>query len=374
MAKICFLSLLVLISCLAYGYAVTNPKVVCYYESWAYWREGNGKMTVSDIDSSLCTHIVYAYLGITESNTVNILDPYLMDDLYDLTNFFAKKKGSGKAFVAIGGSSQSSRYSYVASTDATRTTFVNSVITFLSKYHFDGVMVDWQFPSTADIDNYIKLLDKFDEKLAGTSFGLGITGAPLKAQIDSGFDIPKIIGYVDFVHVLTLDLHGPWDSNVNYAAPISWQLEALEYWAEKGAPKNKLLMSIPFYARTWRLAKTVDNELTALGSGGGAAGPFTKTSGLLSYNELCSMMKAHPTDFVIRRDTTQPAIYAVHGTDWITYEDSKTTEEKTREITSKGYGGVVGYSLDNEDFHGECGAKYPLLNGIKNGLNTTKVA
>jgi len=49
---------------------------------------------------------------------------------------------------------------------------VNSVITFLSKYHFDGVMVDWQYPSTADIDNYIKLLDKFDEKLAVTSFGL----------------------------------------------------------------------------------------------------------------------------------------------------------------------------------------------------------
>jgi GH18 family chitinase len=38
-------------------------------------------MTVNDIDSSLCTHIVYAYLGITDSYKVHVLDPYLMVDL-----------------------------------------------------------------------------------------------------------------------------------------------------------------------------------------------------------------------------------------------------------------------------------------------------
>ena len=42
-------------------------------------------ITVS-IDSSLCTHIVYAYLGINESYKVDILDPYLMIDLSKYDN------------------------------------------------------------------------------------------------------------------------------------------------------------------------------------------------------------------------------------------------------------------------------------------------
>jgi chitinase len=373
MAKISLFLVVIVVNYLAYAYAVTNPKVVCYYESWVYWRTGAGKMTVDNIDSSLCTHIVYAYLGITDTNTVSILDPYLMEDLNDLSNF-VKKKGSAKAMVAIGGSTQSAKYTNTAASDSSRTTFVNSVVALLSKYHFDGVMLDWQYPEHKDIDNYVHLLDKFDEKFAGTSFSLGITGSPNHAVVDSGFDVPKIINYVDFVHVLTLDYHGPWDSRVDYAAPIKWQIESLEYWWSKGAPKNKLLAAVPLYARTWKLTNSSDNERTAGGSSGGTAGPYTQTSGLLSYNELCAMMKSSPSSFVIRRDTEQPAVYAVHGSDWISFEDSKTASEKAHQITSQGFGGVVGYAIDNDDFHGDCGTKFALLHGLNTGLDHNDVA
>jgi len=83
---------------------------------------------------------------------------------------------------------------------------------------------------------------------------LGITGASLKKDIDDGFNVKKITSYVDFIHVLTFDLHGPWDSQVDYAAPLDWQIESLKYWWEKGAEKHKLLMSIPLFARTWTLS------------------------------------------------------------------------------------------------------------------------
>jgi len=248
------------------------------------------------------------------------------------------------------------------------------VVTLLSKYHFDGVMLDWQYPQQADKDHYIQLLDKFDEKFAGTSYSLGITGSPNHATVDSGYDVPKLINYVDFVHVLTLDYHGLWDSRVDYAVPLKWQIESLEYWWSKGAPKNKLLAAIPLYARTWHLTNSSDNERTAAGSGGGAAGPYTKTSGLLSYNELCSMMKSSPSSFVIRRDIEQPAVYAVHGSDWISFEDSKTASEKSHSITSQGFGGVSAYAIDNDDFHGDCGTKFALLHGINTGLDHNDVA
>jgi len=369
MLKLCTIALLILTIYLECSNAVSNPKVVCYYESWGYWRQGRGKMTVNDIDSSLCTHIVYAYLGITDNYQVHILDPYLMVDLHDFSNF-SKKKGSGKAMIAIGGSAQSVKFGQMSQTDADRTSFVNSVVDLLKKYDFDGVMIDWQYPKEHDIENYVKLLDKFDEKFASTSFVLGITGASLKKDIDDGFNVKKITSYVDFIHVLTFDLHGPWDSQVDYAAPLDWQIESLKYWWEKGAEKHKLLMSIPLFARTWTLSKPENNLRKAGASGPGTAGPYTQAAGRLSYNELCTAMKEHPSEWNIRRDNNESAVIAMHGKEWISYEDSKTCAAKAKNATTEGYGGIVAYALTNDDFHGDCGdTKYPLLHGINSGLN-----
>jgi len=368
------LKLLVICLCLLTIYldqseAVVNPKVVCYYESWGHWRTGKGKMNVEDIDSSLCTHLVYAYLGITDSYTINVLDPWLMEDSKDLDKF-VKNKGNAKALVAVGGSAQSAKFSLMAQTDADRTNFVNSVVTFLKKHHFDGVMIDWQYPGSKDMDNFVKLLDKFDEKFADTSFILGITAAPTQKTIDAGYDVKKIINYVNFVHVLTFDLHGLWDSKVDHAAPLDWQIASLKYWWSKGAPREKLLMSIPLFARTWTLANPENSEVTASATGPGRAGPYTKAEGLLSYNELCAEIKESPSEWVIRRDSDGSGVYAVHGRNWVSFEDSKTCAVKAKNATTEGFGGVVAYALTNEDFHGDCGGnKFPLLHGINSGIN-----
>merc|ERR1712242_689660 len=46
----------------AKGRATTPMKVVCYYPNWVYYRKGDGKYTVDDIDTSLCTHIIYSFV------------------------------------------------------------------------------------------------------------------------------------------------------------------------------------------------------------------------------------------------------------------------------------------------------------------------
>jgi GH18 family chitinase len=120
----------------------------------------------------------------------------LLDDFAN----FVKRKGSAKALVAIGGSSQSSRYPLVADNNSSRTTFVNSVMALLSRYHFDGVMIDWQYPDKGYIDKFVQLLDKFDEKFAGTTYTLGITGPPFHGRVDDGYDVPKIIKYFDYLN------------------------------------------------------------------------------------------------------------------------------------------------------------------------------
>jgi chitinase len=85
-----------------------KKKMVCYYGTWAVYRPGNGKFDVEDIDTNLCTHIIYGFTGLGTDNTIQCLDPW--NDLYDgggkgaLYRFtgLKSKKPSMKALVAIG--------------------------------------------------------------------------------------------------------------------------------------------------------------------------------------------------------------------------------------------------------------------------------
>lgn len=56
-------------------------KVVCYWGTWSVYRWGNGKFTVDDIDPTLCTHMIYTFVGIQRDGNIRLLDEYLDIDL-----------------------------------------------------------------------------------------------------------------------------------------------------------------------------------------------------------------------------------------------------------------------------------------------------
>ena len=66
-------------------------------------------------------------------------------------------------------------------------------------------------------------------------------------------------------------------------------------------------------------------------------------------------------------------MYAVNGRNWITYEDIHSCEDKSKAITTEGFGGIVVQALAYDDFRGLCGEKYPLLKAINKGLNKDPV-
>ena len=43
-----------------------NKRVVCYWESWAAERYGEAKFDIDEIDTGLCTNVVYAFAGIQD--------------------------------------------------------------------------------------------------------------------------------------------------------------------------------------------------------------------------------------------------------------------------------------------------------------------
>ena len=63
-------------------------------------------------------------------------------------------------------------------------------------------------------------------------------------------------------------------------------------WHKKGAPKHKLVLGIPFYARTFvlRNANQFQAGQSARAEKDGFPGPFTDEKGFVSYAEICKMV------------------------------------------------------------------------------------
>lgn len=64
------------------------------------------------------------------------------------------------------------------------------------------------------------------------------------------------------------------------------QKYAMEYWRDKGAPAEKLLMGFPTYGRSLRLHSSCSTDKCASISGAGPPGKYTEEAGYLAYFEV----------------------------------------------------------------------------------------
>lgn len=64
------------------------------------------------------------------------------------------------------------------------------------------------------------------------------------------------------------------------------------------------------------------------------------------------------------------AKYAVKGYQWIGYDDPDTVRDRTEFVVERKLGGVMFWSIDTDDFMGNChNEQFPLLNAAYKVLN-----
>ena len=108
--------------------------------------------------------------------------------------------------------------------------------------------------------------------------------------------MPVMSKYMDWISVMTYDFHGQWDKKTGHVAPMYEHEEddnvffntnyTMNYWIQKGADPQKLIMGMPMYGQSFTLVDPKQNGLNSKSSGGGTAGEFTRQSGFLAYYEV----------------------------------------------------------------------------------------
>lgn len=109
------------------------------------------------------------------------------------------------------------------------------------KYNFDGLDLDWEFPSKrggapADKQNFVLLVKEL--RAAFSKYNLLLTAAfgAGKDTIDIAYDVAALNVYLDYIHMMCYDYHGTWDLKTGPNAPLK-SADFLNVVSEK-EPKN----------------------------------------------------------------------------------------------------------------------------------------
>jgi len=363
---------------------------VCYFTNWAQYRTTpETKYTPDDIDANLCTHIIYSFAKLTG----NRLAPFEWNDEstdwsvgnYEKATNQKQKNPNLKVLLAVGGwNLGSDPFHQVVNTAASRHEFVTSTVTYLRTHKFDGLDLDWEYPgnrgSPADDKHKFSLLiaelrQAFNQESSGSNrLLLSAAVAAGKGNIDTAYEVSTIAQNLDWINLMTYDLHGGWETVTGHNSPlykgaqdtgdnahlnIDW---AANYWAQLGAPKNKIVIGLALYGRSF----TLSGSASGVGAPAaiGASGTYTREAGYLAYYEICELISKGAA---LHNINDQHVPYLVSGNQWVGYDSENSLREKVRYIKNNGLGGSMVWALDLDDFKGHfCGkGHYPLLSAIK---------
>ncbi|KAI0572128.1 Glycosyl hydrolases family 18 protein [Pyrenophora tritici-repentis] len=343
-----------------------QKKVIGYYEAWAHDRKCQG-MDFKDIPTGTLTHLFFSFGYISPGE----FDLVPMDDLKpDLFSQFTavKKSNPGlKTVIALGGwtfndngTATQPVFSDVVSSPENRAKFIKKLFAFMRQYAFDGVDFDWEYPGAPDRGgrpedgkNFVTFLKELNDanKKQQMHYIVSFT-VPTSFWYLRHFDL-KAVEYVDFVNVMSYDLHGVWDStnpigNHIYGHSNLTEIKlALDLFWRNNVKAEKLNLGLGFYGRSFQLSNSACYKPGCNFKGGASPGPCSKNSGTLTYNEIQDIIKQHKIKPY--HDKEAAVKYITWNNDqWVSYDDKDTFKAKIDYANKVGLGGLLIWAIDQD--------------------------
>ncbi|WP_237321114.1 glycosyl hydrolase family 18 protein [Streptomyces sp. JJ36] len=315
-------------------------RVIGYFTGWRTGENGQARYLASDIPWDKVTHLNYAFAHVDGSNRLSVgpdgpdnpatgmtwpgvegaaMDPDLpYQGHFNLLNTFKKDHPQVKTMVSVGGWAETGGYFgpdgervdsggfYTMATHADGSvnhagieTFADSAVDFVRTYGFNGVDIDYEYATSMQdagnpldwevanarraglVKGYAELMRVLREKLdrAGAADGqhyLLTVAAPSSGYLLRGMETYQMQKYLDYVNIMSYDLHGAWNEYVGPNAALyddgrdaelaaagvytTSQYGGTGYlntdWAyhyfRGSMPAGRINIGLPYYTRGWK--------------------------------------------------------------------------------------------------------------------------
>ncbi|OBT56197.1 hypothetical protein VE04_02873 [Pseudogymnoascus sp. 24MN13] len=350
-------------------------RVVGYFEGWAT-RRGCNAFFPEQIPRGVYSIINFAFATI-DPVTFEVI-PASEEDIPLYRRLAALKSDDPtlQTYIAIGGwtfndegSGTERIFGNIASSEENQKKFFKSLVAFLSKYDFNGVDLDWEYPEAPDRSgkgedyvNFPKFMTNLKAAISQTAGrgGLSIT-LPASYWYLQHFNLVELKKSIDFFNIMSYDLHGTWDKGSNWTEPwlnphtnvteIDGALDLL--WRNDIDP-SKVVLGLAFYARAYTLADLSCTSKNCKFASAARAGPCSREAGILLNSEIDDIVKEKGLKPVLWE---KEMVKMVHWDDqWLTYDDADTLKLKAKYARSLCLGGLMVWAIS----HDTRNAKYSL--------------
>ncbi|KAK7691604.1 hypothetical protein QCA50_005003 [Cerrena zonata] len=290
--------------------AATGKVQAAYFTNWGIY---GANFQPTDIDPSSLSHILYAFADVSpDTGVISLTDSWSDEqkhfpgDSWDDTGnnlygclkqlYLLKLKNRNlKVTLSIGGwtYSQSGHFNFV--TDAgKRTTFVNSAVQLIKDYGFDGIDIDFEYPSNAAqgqgfadlLTSLRSALDSFAQSNGDTEQYLLTAAVAAGAENYANLVIPQMDKALSYWNLMAYDYAGSWltfsDNQANLFGGVRTGVStdaAIRFYVAHGATASKIVMGIPLYGRAFE-------NTNGIGQAYNGIGPGTIEAGVYSYTAL----------------------------------------------------------------------------------------
>ncbi|CAI5495010.1 unnamed protein product [Closterium sp. Naga37s-1] len=321
-------------------------------------------MDPSAVPAAKLTHVFYAFASI-DPTTYKVV-PFnpavdVTQGLYLRFNSALKTANPAiKTLLSIGGySAGTTVFANAASSASSRSAFIQSAIALARKYNFDGLDIDWEFP-TGNAAPFSALLTDFRAAIESEAAASGKSKLLLSAAVSAyeptitqAYDVPTLNKTLDFVNVMTYDLHGSWEKTTGMHTALedlsNSQLSlkgAMTAWVSRGLARSKAMLGLAMYGRTWTLASASSTGVGAAATGAGQTGSISQESGILFYKEIDQLVTAGGYTATLHTPTS--SMYAVKGNQWVGYDNPSTITAKVQFAKAQSYGGWFFWALSQD--------------------------
>ncbi|XP_014667773.1 PREDICTED: acidic mammalian chitinase-like, partial [Priapulus caudatus] len=161
-------------------------------------------------------------------------------------------------------------------------------------------------------------------------------------NIQAGYDIAELSKVLDFVSLMSYDLHGSWEDFLGHNAPLYPRADetgeqrllnvewAAKRWVDGGCPPAKLNIGLATYGRSFTMSSfDWEHDMGDPAEGAGKAGRFTAEDGYLSYYEICEMLRNGATRLWHDEHQGVPYLYTTDK-QWVGYDDEQSIDIKVK--------------------------------------------